>query len=157
MQTQNVPDRLVGDLVAEMGQGASDAVVSPAKILTRHSHNQRLHPRVNPRPPRIGATFRAIGLLRHHFPEPAEDRLGLRDQGYFRQSLPPQPLADLSQRGPFFIREPQPSWRMRPENPVLGGEILDLKHQFLIDQSSHVGQQACPLVVLHPIWIFSGR
>ena len=122
MPTQNVPDRLVGDLVAEVGKCAGDPVIAPAGILARHPHNQRLHLGVNPRPARIRATLRAIELLRHQFSEPAEDGLGFGDQGYFRQSLPPQPLADLGQRGPLLIREPQSSWRMRPENPVLGSD-----------------------------------
>ena len=46
---------------------------------------------------------------------------------------------------------------MRTENLVLSGKILDLKQQFLIDQPSHVRQEAGPLAILYPIWIFSGR
>src|SRR5688500_14944324 len=65
-------------------------VVTPAGILARHLHNQRLHFAVNPR--LAGAcTIRTIELLRYQFPEPAEDRLGFEGQGDFRQSLPPQP------------------------------------------------------------------
>src|SRR4051794_30375472 len=60
--------------------------------------------------------------------------------------------------------ESQPNWRMRPENSVLGGKIVDLKQPFLIDLSrhrreppfcqkrhshlSHTGSQALPASLL---------
>src|SRR5512138_2563742 len=92
----------------------------------------------------------AIKLLRHQFTEPAEDRLRFGDHGDFCQSLPPQPLADFGQRLALLIREPQPSWCMCPENPVLRDKIFDLKQQFLIDQPPHVRQQAGHLTAFHP-------
>jgi hypothetical protein len=101
--------------------------------------------------------LRTVELLRHQFPEPAEDRLGFGDQGYFLQSLPPQLPADLRQHGALVIREPQPSWRMCPEDPVLRDKIFDLKQQLLIDQPRHVRQQTSHLVTFHPVCIFSDR
>ena len=112
MPAQNVPDRLVRDLVAEVGKCTGDPVIAPAGILARHLHDQRLHFGVNPRPARIGAVFRAIELLRDEFAEPPEDGVGFRHRGYFRQTLSPQPPADLGQCEPLLIREPQHSWCM---------------------------------------------
>ncbi len=157
MSAQNVPDGLVRDLVSEVGKCTGDPVRTPAGILARQLNNQRLHFGVNPRPARVRATLRTIELLRDQFSEPAEDRLGFGDLGDFRQSLQPQPLADFGQRGPLLIREPQPSWCVCPEDPVLRDKIFDLKQQLLIDQPRHVRQQTGHLTAFHPVCIFSGR
>jgi hypothetical protein len=93
--------------------------------------------------------LRAVDLLRHEFTEPAEDRLGFGDQGYFLQSLASQPSADLGQRGALLIREAQPTWRMCPEDPVLRDKVFNLKQQLLIDQPGHVRQQTGHLVTFH--------
>jgi hypothetical protein len=50
----------------------------------------------------------------------------LRD---FRQTLSPESFPDLTQSGAFGIGEPQPRWRVRPQDSVFGGEIFDLKQQ----------------------------
>ena len=37
---QNVPDRLIGDLVAEIGERAGDPIVTPALVLLGHAEDQ---------------------------------------------------------------------------------------------------------------------
>ena len=54
MTAQHITDRLVGYVVAEIGQRTGDPVVAPAGVLTRRLHNQLFHLRANLRPPRIG-------------------------------------------------------------------------------------------------------
>ena len=39
MSAKHVSDRLVGDIVAEIGQRTGDPVVAPAGVLTRHLHD----------------------------------------------------------------------------------------------------------------------
>jgi hypothetical protein len=71
--------------------------------------------------------LRAIELLRDQLPEPAENRLRFCDLRDFRQGLSPESLPDFGQSGAFRIREPEPGWRVRPQDSILGGEILDLQ------------------------------
>jgi hypothetical protein len=52
-------------------------------------------------------------------------------------------------------QETQSNWRMCPQDPVLGDEILDLQQQFLIDEPRHVGQETNPFAAFHPTDIFS--
>jgi hypothetical protein len=97
-------------------------------------------------------------FLRHQLAKPAKDRLWLCDLGDFSQTLSPESLPDLDQSGTFRIREPQPRWRVRPQDSVLSGEILDLQQQqFLIQQPRHVCQQTGHLTPCFlPACIFSG-
>ena len=124
MPAQHVSDRLVRDVVAEVRQRTGDPVVSPARVLARHLHNQSLYLGIDPRPTRVGAVLRAIELPRHQHAKPAENRLGLCHLDDFRQSFPPKLFPDFGQSGAFRVRQPQPGWRMRPQDSVLGGEVI---------------------------------
>src|SRR3982750_2172785 len=113
MPAQNIADRLVGDVMTEIGERSGDPVVAPAGVLTPHLHNQAFYLRVNLRPPRVGPVLRAIELLRDQLAEPAEDSLRLCDLGDFRQTLSAESLPDLGQSGAFRIREPKRSEERR--------------------------------------------
>ena len=60
---QNVSHRLIGQAVTQIGQGSDDAILSPAGVLSRHSHHQGFHFRSDRRSARILPMFRAIELL----------------------------------------------------------------------------------------------
>jgi hypothetical protein len=66
--------------------------------------------------------LRAIDLLHHQLPEPAEDGLRFGDQCRCRRAW---------ERSSFG--QAQPSWRMCPEDLVLRDKIFDLQQQFLIE------------------------
>jgi hypothetical protein len=42
MATQNIANRLIGNLVAEIGQSFSDPVIAPGPILLGHANDQVL-------------------------------------------------------------------------------------------------------------------
>jgi len=62
MTLQNVSDRLIRDLMAEVGESASDAIVTPAIVLLGHAEDERLEFIANARTSRVGAMLRAVEL-----------------------------------------------------------------------------------------------
>ena len=63
---------------------------------------------------------------------------GFTTQGYLRQTLPPEPLADFGE-----------SRALGAKDSILRNQIFALEEKALIDQASHLRQQPCPTVVLH--------
>jgi hypothetical protein len=47
MASQNVSHRLIGQAMTQIGQRSDEAIISSASILTRHSHHQSFHVRLN--------------------------------------------------------------------------------------------------------------
>jgi hypothetical protein len=70
----------------------------------------------------------------------------------------PDPLdrgsADLSERETLMIRKPKPSWKMRRQDVILGGEVFDLRQQLLIDQSADRRQNTEAFTTFHPRCMF---
>jgi len=96
-------------LMAEIGESASDAIVTPAFVLLGHSDDESLHIGGNAGPSRVGAMLRAVELAGDQTAIPSEDGFRLRNTGYLRQTLPPQPLANLGERKALGVRKPQVS------------------------------------------------
>src|SRR5262252_9707909 len=94
---ENVTHALIADVVAQLGQGAGNAVVAPAAIFLGHVHDQVFKLFVD-----TGASYRlsllgAIEFLSHQFAMPGEDGGGFDDSGDFLQRSLPQLLTDLGQ------------------------------------------------------------
>ena len=79
---------------------------------------------------------------------------GFTTQGYLRQTLPPEPLADFGESRALGVRKPQSYGDVGAKDSILRNQIFALEEKALIDQASHVRQQPCPTVVLHAesIW-----
>ena len=95
---QNVPDRLIGDLVAEIGERAGDPIVTPAFVLMGHADDQRFEFRSDARTSRVGTMLRAVELAGDEASIPGEDGFRFRNTGHLRQAFPSEPLADFGQR-----------------------------------------------------------
>jgi len=154
MPLQNVPDRLVRELMAEIGESAGDAIVTPAFVLLGHADDESLDIGCNAWTSRVGAMLRAVELAGDQTAIPREDGFGLRNRGYFRQTLPPEPLADFGESRALGVRKPQSSGNVGAKDSILRNQVFALEEKALIDQASHVRQQPCPTVVLHAesIW-----
>src|SRR5262249_22533571 len=63
------------------------------------------------------------------------------------ETLAAQSMADLGQRGSLGIREFQPPFQLRPEHPIFGSQIFDLRQQLLVHRPRDVSQDARPI---HP-------
>ena len=145
MPPQNIADRLI---VSNMGQRARDPVVAPALILACESHDERFNVGSDSWPAWIGASLGAIEFRGHQFPIPSQNGVGFGDTRHVRQSLSSQPAADLGQRRTFGIGQPKSAGQVPSQDPILGGQILVLQQQFLIDQAGDVRKQTCPVVFL---------
>ena len=148
MPPQNIADRLIRNIVSNMGQRADDPVVAPAGVLACQSHDERFDVGSDSWPSWIGTLLGAIEFRGHQFPIPSQNGLGFRDTRHVRQSLSSQPAADLGQRSTFGVGQPKPAGQVPSQDPILGGQILVLQQQFLIDQAGDVGKQTCPVVFL---------
>ena len=110
MTLQNVSDRLIGDLMAEVGESAGDAIVTPAFVLLGHAEDQRFEFMADARTSRVGAMLRAVELAGDQAAVPREDGLRSRNTGHLCETLPPQPLA-ISAR----VERSASETRRRPE------------------------------------------
>ena len=99
MSLENIADRLIGDFVTEIGQGALDPVVSPVGILFRHAEYQ-LFDGVRNCPPSwfLFPLITGILFLRHQLLIPTEDSVRSDERGHVRQSLATPGLFRLHDR-----------------------------------------------------------
>src|SRR5215471_17581547 len=105
---QDVTDRLVRDLMPQIGQRAHNTVISPTSVLARKTDYQFLHFRGDPRAPGIATLPRSIELPRHQLPIPTENSVRLGDLCDILQSFASESLSDLGQGGTLRIRQPEP-------------------------------------------------
>src|SRR4051794_28373485 len=95
MTFQNVSDRLIGDRMAEIGEGPGNAIVTPALVLLGHAEDQRFEFVADARTTRVGTMLRAVELASDQPAIPGHDGFRFRNTGHFGQILPPQPLANF--------------------------------------------------------------
>ena len=93
MGLQDVADRSVGDLVADVGQSVGNAVVTPGRILASPLEDQ-IDDLLRRGWPAHGTTLVAVvPLLCHEFPMPAKNRVRREEAADLFQELTPQSLA----------------------------------------------------------------
>jgi hypothetical protein len=92
---QDVPHRLVTDVIAQVGQGALNAVIPPRAILAGHPHHQVFDLLVDTRTANRRARLGGVNLLVGKGTVPGEDCIGLRNGGDFCQGLSPKLLTKL--------------------------------------------------------------
>jgi len=109
MTFQNVSDRLIRDLMAEVGESADDAIVTPALVLLGDAEDEGFEFVAEARTARVGTMLRAVELASDQPAIPGEDGFRFRNTGHLRQTLPPQPLANLGERKALGVRKPQVS------------------------------------------------
>ena len=121
---QNVSHRLIGQAVTQIGQSSDDAVISPAGVLSRHSHYQGFHFRWNRRAAWILPVFGAVELIGDELPIPSEDGIGLGDTGDLLKSRSAESLTDLSEGGALGIREAHTGRKVSSQDAILGRQIF---------------------------------
>ena len=92
-----------------------------------------------------GAAFGAVELAGNQPPIPRQDGVRLGCAGHLLQSFAPKSFSDLGQCAPLWIGEPESGRQACSQNAVLGGQVLILQQQLLIDEARHKGQKACPI------------
>jgi len=142
---KDVTEGLVREPMAQVGRRADDAVVTPARVLASDTDDQRFHLGCHPGSARIGTVFGTIELAGDEAPIPIENGVRLGCAGHLFQPFASQTFPDLGQRAPLRIGEPESGRKVCSQDAILGGQVLILEQQLLIDEARHKGQKACPM------------
>src|SRR5215475_4099981 len=70
---QHIADRLIADLVPQIGQRPHDPVITPVMVLLGHANDQLLNLSLDPRPARASTRIRAVEFARHQLAVPGQD------------------------------------------------------------------------------------
>ena len=145
--SKHATDSFVRHLMAEVGQGAGDAIVAPRCVLLGKAENQLLDLSFDPGP--TGPSLLGpIVLLRHKPPVPRQDGLGRHDRGDIGQRPDAEALSELCEPSTLMVGQRDATAELRAQDLVLPCEILVSEEQFLIYVSPH--QCQC-LDRLHPV------
>src|SRR5215831_4148775 len=94
---ENITHRLIADVVAQLGESAGTAVITPGTILLGHLDDQVFEFLADTGSSHGLSLLGAIEFLRHQLAMPGENRIGFDDGSDFRQRLLAKFLADLGQ------------------------------------------------------------
>lgn len=140
---QDIANRLIRNLVPEIGQRPRDPVVAPVPVLAGHANDQLLDLPLDPRSARPSMR-RAIELAGHELAIPAQDGVRLSYGGDVGQNLATQAMTDLAEHASLGVRQLQPTVQLRLEDAVLRGQVFVRRQQLLIHRPRHVGQDTRP-------------
>src|ERR1035437_2357658 len=150
LASQNIPDRLIRNLVPQIGQTAHNPVITPGEILRGHANNQPLNCLVDPRPA-WASMLRAIELARDEPSIPGQNGIRQGRLRHFAEWLAAQSTANLAKLRSLRVRKLQPPLQLAPQNPVFSSQILVPQQQLMVHRPSDVGQDTCPLHESPPI------
>ena len=98
MTLHNIANRLVGNLVPQIGQRPRNPVIAPVPVLAGHANDQLLDLALDPRSARASTPLRAIELVGYKLAIPAQDSVWLGYGGDYGENLAAQAMTDLSER-----------------------------------------------------------
>ena len=87
MTPQNIADRLIGNLVPQIGQCPRNPVIAPVPVLSGHAHDQLLDLSLDPRSARASTGLRAIEFAGDKLAIPAQDSVRSGYGGDFGENL----------------------------------------------------------------------
>src|SRR5206468_7100524 len=97
MALQHIADRLIADLIPEVGQCSHDPVIAPITVILGHTDDQLLDLSTDPRPSGAAAGLRAIEFAGHQLAVPGQDSVRSGHSRHLGVGLTAQSMADLSQ------------------------------------------------------------
>ncbi len=145
MTLQDVADRLIADLVPQIGQRPHNPVIAPVTVFPRHPNDQLLNFSLDLRPAGASTSFRAIEFAGHEVAVPSQDGVRPGDIGHLAENLAAQSMTDLAERGSLGVRELQPPLQLGLQDAIFGGQIFDPRQQLLVHHPRDEGQNARPI------------
>ena len=142
---QDIADRLIADLVPQIGQRPRNPVIAPIPVLLGHACDQLLDSSLDPRPAGASTGLRAIEFAGDKLAIPGQDGVRPGHIGHFAENLAAQSTTDFAQRSSFGVRELQPSFQLGLQDAVFGSQIFISQQQLLVHRPRDVGQDACPI------------
>ena len=136
MAFQDVPHRLVADTIAQIAEGAHNAVIPPRAVLSCHADHKVFQLLGNAGTSDRLTLRRTDIVLVHELAVPGEDGVRLRNRRDLLQCLSAQFVANLSQSLPLSVGQQQPSCLdMVAQDAVFRREIRIAQSEFLIDRA----------------------
>ena len=126
VRPETIADRLIGNLVTQVGQRSHDPIVSPARVLASHLGDQRLKLRRDSGPTRIAAMRRAVERAGDQPAVPRQDSGWLGRAGDLCQRLASEPFTDLGERGPLGVGQTQSDRQVCPQDPIFRSQVFIL-------------------------------
>ncbi len=142
---QDIADRLIADLIPQIGQRPRNPVIAPITVLLGHANDQLLDFSLDPRPTGASRGFRAIEFAGDQLAVPGQDSVRPGHIGHLAENLAAQSMTDLTERGSLGVRESRPSFQLRLQDAVFGGQIFVPRQQPLVHHPGDVSQDACPI------------
>jgi hypothetical protein len=102
---QDIANRLIGNLVAQIGQRPCNPVIAPVPVLAGHTNDQLLDFSLDARPARASTRLRAIELAGDKLAIPAENGVRPGDGRDVGKDLAAQPVTDLAEYAALSVRE----------------------------------------------------
>src|SRR5207244_987409 len=118
---QDVADRLIADLIPQIGQCPYNPVIAPITVLLGHANDPLLDLSADTRPARASASLRAIEFARDQFAVPGQDSVRPGDIRNLGENLAAQAMTNLGERGSLGVRELQPSVQLSLQDAIFGG------------------------------------
>src|SRR5262245_53620497 len=101
MPLQDIANRLIADLIPQIGQRPRNPVIAPITVLLGHANNQPLDFARDPWPARTATGFRAIELAGDKLAVPGQDGVRPSHGCKLGESLAAQAMTELAERGPL--------------------------------------------------------
>ena len=139
---QDIANRLIGNLIPEIGQRPRNPVIAPVPVLARQANDQLLDHSPDPRSARALTGLRAIEFAGDQLAVPGQDGVRPGHSCDLAENLAAQAMADLAERGPLGVRELQPPFQLGLQDAVFGGQIFVPRQQLLVHRPRDVGQDA---------------
>jgi hypothetical protein len=98
MATQNIADRLIGNLMAQIGQSSSNPVIAPRPVLLGHTNDQVLDVFDDWRPALASTRMRSIEFASDKPSVPPQDGVWHGGSGHLAERLAAESVADFAKR-----------------------------------------------------------
>src|SRR5271169_3243372 len=103
MPLQNITDRLIADLIPQIGHCPRNPVIAPVPVLAGHANNQLFYLSLDAWPAWTATGCRAIELAGDQLPVPGQDGVRPRHRCDLGEGLAAQAMTDLAERGSLGV------------------------------------------------------
>jgi hypothetical protein len=117
---QQITDRLIGDMISQIGERSDNSVMAPGTIFPGHADNQLLDVLVNSRS--AGTSPRSVEFVSNEPSVPCQDGVGPGSSRYLAQCSTASSEANFAERRPFCVREPRSPVQLGPQDAI-GGKV----------------------------------
>src|SRR5262249_7312187 len=142
---EDIPDRLVTDGIAQVGQSTHNAIIAPGAILAGHPHHEVFDLLVHARTADSLMHLGRLTLLVRERAVPGEDGIGRGNRRDLLECFPTQLLTQLSEGVTVTITQRHATRDLLAEDAVLCCEVCVTEPEFFGDRFAKRSQQLLPV------------